>query len=92
MQLQKDLFIKHHNTADGRIKVWLGIRKIMNSTDRLLTETRDTAKELETGIHMVYLSQLKYNTRFISMKQRENGVQSSSILTMFTHFTNVVMT
>ncbi|KAG5629407.1 hypothetical protein H5410_001124 [Solanum commersonii] len=22
---QKDLFMKHHNTADGRIKVWLGI-------------------------------------------------------------------
>lgn len=25
----------------------------MNSTDRLLTETRDMAKELNTGIHMV---------------------------------------
>ncbi|XP_019266159.1 PREDICTED: uncharacterized protein LOC109243651 isoform X2 [Nicotiana attenuata] len=53
IKLQEDLFMKHHNTADGRIKVWLGIRQIMNSTDRLLAETRDTAKKLETGIHMV---------------------------------------
>ncbi|XP_009781218.1 uncharacterized protein [Nicotiana sylvestris] len=52
IKLQEDLFMKHHNTADGRIKVWLGIRQIMNSTDRLLAETRDTAKKLETGIHM----------------------------------------
>ncbi|KAI7981235.1 Thymidylate kinase [Camellia lanceoleosa] len=49
---QKKLYEKHHNTADGRIRIWLGIRQIMNSTDCLLTETRDTAKELKTGIHI----------------------------------------
>ncbi|CAL5359730.1 unnamed protein product [Camellia sinensis] len=49
---QKKLYEKHHNTADGRIRIWLGIRQIMNSTDYLLTETRDTAKELKTGIHI----------------------------------------
>lgn len=52
-QSQKDLYKKHHNTADGRIRIWFGLRQIMNSTDRLLTETRDAAKELNTGIHMV---------------------------------------
>ncbi|XP_028103064.1 uncharacterized protein LOC114302268 isoform X2 [Camellia sinensis] len=53
---QKKLYEKHHNTADGRIRIWLGIRQIMNSTDCLLTETRDTAKELKTGIHIMLCS------------------------------------
>ncbi|MFS7992559.1 putative hydrolase [Helianthus anomalus] len=52
IQSQKELHKKHNNTADGRIRIWLGIRQIMNSTDRLLLQTRDTAKELQTGIHM----------------------------------------
>ena len=52
-QMQKELYEKHHNTADGRIRVWFGIRQIMNSTDRLLLETRDAARQLKTGIHMV---------------------------------------
>lgn len=46
----------HHNSADGRIRVWLGIRQIMNATDGLLLATRDIAKELKTGIHMVLIS------------------------------------
>lgn len=53
MQSQMELYDKHHNTADGRIRVWLGIRQIMNSTDNLLLKTRDAARELKTGIHMV---------------------------------------
>ncbi|XP_057486379.1 uncharacterized protein LOC130772511 isoform X1 [Actinidia eriantha] len=68
IQSQKELYEKHHNTAEGRIRIWLGIRQIMNSTDRLLTETRDTAKELKTGIHMhvaeiPYENQVVMNTR-----------------------------
>lgn len=53
IQSQKELYKKHHNTVDGRIRVWFGIRQIMNSTDCLLHETRDAARELKTGIHMV---------------------------------------
>lgn len=52
-QSQKELYKKHHDTAEGRIRVWLGLRQIMNATDRLLLETRDLANELKTGIHMV---------------------------------------
>jgi len=53
MQSHKELYEKHHDTADGRIRIWLGIRQIMNCTDELLLATRDTARELKTGIHMV---------------------------------------
>ncbi|KAJ0095812.1 hypothetical protein Patl1_16986 [Pistacia atlantica] len=66
--LRKQLYEKHHNTADERIRVWLGIRQVMNSTDALLLKTRDTARELKTGIHMhvaeiPYENQLVMNTR-----------------------------
>ncbi|CAN4123818.1 unnamed protein product [Withania somnifera] len=70
---QKDLFMKHHNTADGRIKVWLGIRQIMNSTDQLLTETRDTAKELETGIHMHIAEIPDENQLIVETRGVDNG-------------------
>ncbi|RWR86980.1 Amidohydrolase 1 [Cinnamomum micranthum f. kanehirae] len=68
IQSQKELYKKHHDTAEGRIRVWLGLRQIMNATDRLLLETRDLANELKTGIHMhvaeiPYENQLVVNTR-----------------------------
>nr|ACF86649.1 unknown [Zea mays] len=53
IQSQKELYEKHHNTADGRIRIWFGLRQIMNATDRLLLETRDIAQKLNTGIHMI---------------------------------------
>ncbi|PIA50990.1 hypothetical protein AQUCO_01100065v1 [Aquilegia coerulea] len=71
IQSQKQLYDKHHDTADGRIKIWLGVRQIMNATDKLLLETRDTAKELKTGIHMhvaeiPYENELVVNTREVA--------------------------
>ncbi|KAL6851952.1 hypothetical protein ACP4OV_020137 [Aristida adscensionis] len=55
IQSQKELYEKHHNTADGRIRIWFGLRQIMNATDRLLLKTRDIAQKLNTGIHMTWL-------------------------------------
>lgn len=69
IQSQKELHKKHHNTADGRIRIWLGIRQIMNSTDRLLLETRDTAKELQTGIHM-HVAEIPFENDLV-MQTRE---------------------
>ncbi|WRX13586.1 Amidohydrolase-related - like 3 [Theobroma cacao] len=63
-QSQKMLYEKHHNTADGRIRVWLGIRQVMNSTDRLLLETRDAARELKTGIHM-HVAEIPYENQVV---------------------------
>ncbi|GLT38842.1 hypothetical protein SLA2020_130630 [Shorea laevis] len=64
IQSQKGLYEKHHNTADGRIRVWLGIRQIMNSTDHLLLKTRDMAKELKTGIHM-HVAEIPYENDLV---------------------------
>lgn len=64
IQSQKELYKKHHNTADGRIRVWFGIRQIMNSTDCLLLETRDAARELKTGIHM-HVAEIPYENQVV---------------------------
>ncbi|KAG0456238.1 hypothetical protein HPP92_024026 [Vanilla planifolia] len=61
---QVELYKKHHNTADGRIRIWFGLRQIMNATDRLLTETRDIAQELKTGIHM-HVAEIPYENEFV---------------------------
>lgn len=73
IQSQKELYTKHHNTADGRIRVWFGIRQIMNSTDRLLLETRDIARELKTGIHM-HVAEIPYeNQHVVERRKADHG-------------------
>lgn len=64
IQSQKELYNKYNNTADGRIRIWFGIRQIMNSTDRLLLETRDAAKEFKTGIHM-HVAEIDYENHVV---------------------------
>ncbi|KAL4638548.1 hypothetical protein ACB092_03G155000 [Castanea dentata] len=71
IQLQKELYNKHHNTADGRIRVWFGIRQIMNSTDRLLLETRDAARQLKTGIHM-HVAEIPYENQLVMDTRKAN--------------------
>ncbi|XP_062110751.1 uncharacterized protein LOC133822431 isoform X2 [Humulus lupulus] len=69
IQSQKELYARHNNTADGRIRVWFGIRQIMNSTDRLLLETRDAAKELKTGIHM-HVAEIPFENQVVVEKRK----------------------
>ncbi|XP_061991768.1 uncharacterized protein LOC133709856 isoform X2 [Rosa rugosa] len=71
IQSQKELYKKHHNTGDGRIRVWLGIRQIMNATDGLLLATRDIAKELKTGIHM-HVAEIAYENQFVTDTRKVN--------------------
>ncbi|KAJ6846211.1 putative 5-methylthioadenosine/S-adenosylhomocysteine deaminase [Iris pallida] len=69
IESQKELYRKHHNTADGRIRVWFGLRQIMNASDKLLVETRDIAAELQTGIHM-HVAEIPYENQLV-MRTRE---------------------
>ncbi|KAK9707591.1 hypothetical protein RND81_07G207100 [Saponaria officinalis] len=64
IQSQRLLHEKHHGTAQGRIKIWLGIRQIINSTDRLLTLTRDLASLLNTGIHM-HIAEIPFENQHV---------------------------
>ncbi|KAF1861211.1 hypothetical protein Lal_00000630 [Lupinus albus] len=64
LQSQKDNYEKYHNTSQGRIRVWFGIRQIMNSTERLLLDTRDAARQLKTGIHM-HVAEIPYENQLV---------------------------
>lgn len=64
IQSQKDNYHKYHNTAQGRIRIWFGIRQIMNSTHQLLIQTRDAAAQLKTGIHM-HVAEIPYENQLV---------------------------
>ena len=42
----------YHNTADGRVQVWFGLRTIFNDTDGLCVRTKELADKYGVGIHM----------------------------------------
>lgn len=73
IESQKELYKKYHNTVDGRIRIWFGIRQIMNATDQLLLETRDVSEELNTGIHM-HVAEIPYeNDLVVSTRGVQHG-------------------
>lgn len=39
-QAQEELFKNLNGSAEGRIRIWFGLRQILNATDPLLLETR----------------------------------------------------
>lgn len=43
---------KYHNTADGRVQVWFGLRTIFNDTDDIILKTKELADHYGVGIHM----------------------------------------
>lgn len=49
---QEEDLRKYHNTANGRIKVWFGIRTIFNATDELILRTKELADKYKVGVHM----------------------------------------
>lgn len=55
LQVQEELYEKLNGSAEGRIRIWFGLRQILNSTDSLLLKTKEAADRHKTGIHMVLL-------------------------------------
>lgn len=49
---QEEDLKKFHNTADGRVQVWFGVRTIFNATDNLLIRTKELADKHNVGVHM----------------------------------------
>ena len=43
---------RFHNTADGRVQVWFGLRTIFNDTDEICVKTKELADKYGVGIHM----------------------------------------
>ena len=52
LDFQEEVFKKYNDTADGRIKIWFGLRTIFNNSDELIKGTKTLADKYNTGIHM----------------------------------------
>ncbi|KAL5699426.1 hypothetical protein ACHQM5_030333 [Ranunculus cassubicifolius] len=64
IQSQIQLYNNYNGQADGRIKIWFGIRQIVVTSPELLIRTRDTAKQLKTGIHM-QVAEIQAENQFV---------------------------
>jgi 5-methylthioadenosine/S-adenosylhomocysteine deaminase len=65
---QTEIYEEWHGKANGRIRIWLGLRTIFNNSDELIRKTKELADHLKTGIHM-HVGELKEEIEF-SLKTR----------------------
>ena len=52
LEQQEEDLKRYHNTADGRVQVWFGLRTIFNNTDELICRTKELADRYGVGVHM----------------------------------------
>lgn len=52
LEKQEEDLRKFHNTADGRVQVWFGLRTIFNNSDGLIIRTKELADKYGVGVHM----------------------------------------
>ncbi len=52
LQVQIANYEKWNGKADGRIRVWFGLRTIFNNSDKLILRTKELADKYNAGIHM----------------------------------------
>lgn len=64
---------RFHNTADGRVQVWFGLRTIFNNTDDLIIRTKELADKYGVGIHM-HVAEAKSEIDYTMEKYGEGTV------------------
>lgn len=64
---QEEDLKRFHNTAEGRVQVWFGIRTIFNATDELIVKTKALADKYKTGVHM-HVAEAKSEVDYITEK------------------------
>lgn len=70
--LQEELFKKHHNTCEGRVRIWFGLRTIFNDSDELIKLTKLKADSHKTGIHM-HVAEIAEEVEFVKKRTGHNG-------------------
>lgn len=65
--------LKYHNTADGRVQVWLGLRTIFNNSDQLIVKTKELADKYGVGVHM-HVAEVKEEVVFAKETRGETTV------------------
>ncbi|OAE33204.1 hypothetical protein AXG93_3105s1110 [Marchantia polymorpha subsp. ruderalis] len=75
MKIQEDLFTRFNASADDRIRIWFGLRQILNATDDLLLRTKEAAAKCNTGIHM-HVAEIPFENEWV-MESR--GVEHGTV-------------
>lgn len=65
---------KYHNTADGRVQVWFGLRTIFNNTDELIIKTKELADKYGVGVHM-HVAEAKEEKEYTYARYGEGTVK-----------------
>jgi 5-methylthioadenosine/S-adenosylhomocysteine deaminase len=63
LRVQLEDHERWHGKADGRIRVWLGLRTIFNNSDGLIVRTKELADQLGVGVHM-HVAEIKEEVEF----------------------------
>lgn len=63
IDIQEENIRKYHNTADGRVQVWFGIRTIFNASNDLIVRTKELADQYNVGVHM-HVAEIKEEVEF----------------------------
>lgn len=63
LEKQEEDLLEFHNTADGRIQVWFGLRTIFNNSDDLIIKTKELADKYGVGVHM-HVAEVKEEVEF----------------------------
>ena len=73
LEQQIDDLNKYHNTADGRVQVWFGLRTIFNNTDELIVKTKELADKYGVGVHM-HVAEAKSEIEYTQAVDRKSVV------------------
>ena len=64
---------RFHNTADGRVQIWFGLRTIFNNSDELIVRTKELADRYGVGVHM-HVAEAKSEIEYTQSKYGEPTV------------------
>lgn len=74
LKVQRELYDKYNNIADGRIRIWFGLRTIFNNSDELIVKTKKIADELNTGIHM-HIVEIAEENDYVKLNRGNSTVE-----------------
>ncbi|MFA5527091.1 MAG: amidohydrolase [Peptostreptococcales bacterium] len=74
LDIQEETIKKIHDSADGRIKGWFGIRTIFNASDELIIRTKELADKYGVGVHM-HVAEIKEEVEFAKQTRGNTTVK-----------------
>ncbi|MBE3580578.1 MAG: amidohydrolase [Thermoanaerobacteraceae bacterium] len=74
LRKQEEHLKRWHGQAEGRIRVWFGLRTIFNNSDELIKRTKALADKYGVGIHM-HVAEIVEEVRFAQATRGHTTVQ-----------------